>query len=165
MFVYHRENTALINGGKLEKNKNKNAYSANPDCGNSDEEEIGYLKTTEIDRKAFLEEISTRQHAFLEIIDREGDEKRIELEEGEVIIGRIPECEIQLLVENVSRKHARIIYRNEDYSIEDLGSKNGVYVNGVKVEKCVLRRHDMIEIGGVKILFVEEEIRRDYECE
>lgn len=147
----------------MKKNKNKNRYSANPDSANSDEESIGYLKTTEIDRKAFLEEIATKQHAFLEIIGTEGYEKRIELEEEDVIVGRIPDCDIQLLVENVSRRHARIIFHNEDYCIEDLGSKNGVYVNGVKVEKCVLRKHDMIEIGGVKILFVEEETRRDYE--
>lgn len=149
----------------MEKNKNKKRISANPDRLSSDEEAIGYLKTTEIDRKAYLEEIKTKQRAFLEIIGRKGHEKRIELEEEEVIVGRIPDCEIQLLVENVSRRHARIIYRNEDYCIEDLGSKNGVYVNGVKVEKCVLRKHDMIEIGGVKILFVEEETRRDYEFE
>ena len=149
----------------MEKNKNKNRYSVNPDRGNSDEEEIGFLKTAEIDRKAYLEEISTKQHAFLEIIGREGFEKRIELEDEKVTIGRIPDCEIQLLVENVSRRHACIIFRNEEYRIEDLGSKNGVYVNGVKVEKCVLRKHDMIEIGGVKILFVEEETRRDYEHE
>ena len=149
----------------MEKNKNKNRYSVNPDTGNSDEEEIGYIKTTEIDRKAYLEEISTKHHAFLEIIGRKGYEKRIELEEEEVTIGRIPDCGIQLLVENVSRMHARIIYSNEEYRIEDLGSKNGIYVNGVKVEKCVLRRHDMIEIGGVKILFVEEDIRRDSEYE
>ena len=149
----------------MKKNKNKNKYSANPDLVNSDEEAIGYVKTKEIDRKAILEEITTKQHAFLEIIGRKGYEKRIELEEEDVIVGRIPDCDIQLLVENVSRRHARITYRNEDYCIEDLGSKNGVYVNGVKVEKCVLRKHDMIEIGGVKILFVEEETRRDYEFE
>jgi pSer/pThr/pTyr-binding forkhead associated (FHA) protein len=59
--------------------------------------------------------------------------------------------------------HARIIYRNEEYQIEDLGSTNGVYVNGIKVEKCILREQDVIEIGGVKILFVEEKIRQDHD--
>ncbi|MFC1493716.1 FHA domain-containing protein [Thermodesulfobacteriota bacterium] len=149
----------------MEKNKNKNTYSANPERGNTDEEEFGYARTAEIDREDFLEKISTKQNAFLEIIEREGVGKRVELEEEEVTIGRVPECKIQLLVENVSRRHARILYRNEEYCIEDLESKNGVYVNGIRVEKCVLRRHDVIEIGGVKILFVEEETRRDYECE
>jgi pSer/pThr/pTyr-binding forkhead associated (FHA) protein len=93
-----------------------------------------------------------------------GEKKeRIYLGENEVVIGRIPDCDIQLLVDNVSRMHARIIYRNEEYQIEDLDSMNGVYVNGIKVEKCILREHDIIEIGGVKILFVEEKVRQDHD--
>ncbi|MFC1820351.1 FHA domain-containing protein [Thermodesulfobacteriota bacterium] len=84
--------------------------------------------------------------------------KKIILGEEEVIIGRIPDCDIQLLVENVSREHARIIYRNEEYQIEDLGSTNGIYLNGIKVQKCILRDNDLIEIGGVKIQFGEEKI-------
>ncbi|MFC1869198.1 FHA domain-containing protein [Thermodesulfobacteriota bacterium] len=147
----------------MDKNNNKTIYSAKPDYKTSPEEEFGFSTTAGIDRKTFIGEISTKQHAFLEISGPEEGRKRIGLEKAEVTIGRIPDCEIQLLVENVSRRHARILFRNEEYQIEDLGSKNGIYVNGIKVEKCILRKHDIIEIGGVKILFVEEEIRRDHE--
>ena len=144
----------------MDKNNNKSIYSGKPDCKTSYDEEFGFSTTAGIDRKAVIEKIPTKQHAFLEIIGPEETRKQIELEKAEVTIGRIPDCEIQLLVENVSRRHARIQYRNEEYQIEDLGSKNGIYVNGIKVEKCILRKHDMIVIGGVKILFVEEETRR-----
>ena len=40
--------------------------------------------------------------------------------------------------------------------MEDMNSTNGVYVNGVRVVKCVLRDNDQIEMGGVKIIFKEE---------
>jgi pSer/pThr/pTyr-binding forkhead associated (FHA) protein len=94
----------------------------------------------------------------LEVIGTLENENHVELGEEEVFIGRAPECLIQLSVENVSRKHARITFRNEEYQIEDLGSTNGVYINGIKVEKCTLRKHDQIEIGGVKIIFNEGSI-------
>jgi pSer/pThr/pTyr-binding forkhead associated (FHA) protein len=60
---------------------------------------------------------------------------------------------------SVSRKHARITYYNEEYHVEDLDSTNGVYVNGIKVARCILRDQDQIEIGKVKILFSEAKIR------
>jgi hypothetical protein len=115
--------------------------------------------TQEIPRKTFVGRIPTMHHAFLEIMDEE--RRRIKLGEEDVIIGRTSDCDIQIMANNVSRKHARILYSNEEYRIEDLSSTNGIYVNGVKVERCVLRKHDVLEIGGIKILFLEEKIRQD----
>lgn len=124
------------------------------------QEESEYSRTMKIARDSFMREIPTKQHGLLYFIDSGEDKKLIELEEGEAIIGRSPQCDIQIEVENVSRRHARIIFRNEEYRIEDLGSTNGVYINGIKVEKCVLRDYDQIDIGGVKILFSEEKVRQ-----
>jgi pSer/pThr/pTyr-binding forkhead associated (FHA) protein len=129
------------------------------DIDSLQQEESEYSRTQEIARDAFMGEIPTKQHGLLYFIDSE-DKKQIELEKDEAIIGRSPQCDIQIVEENVSRQHARIIFRNEEYQIEDLASTNGVYVNGIKVEKCVLRDHDQINVGGVKILFSEEKIRQ-----
>ncbi|MBW1856892.1 MAG: FHA domain-containing protein [Deltaproteobacteria bacterium] len=115
-----------------------------------------YSTTTEISRETFVEEITVKQRACLEIIGFGEENKVIELGEEEVIIGRTPECGICLSIENVSRRHARVIFRNEEYFVEDLGSTNGTYVNGIKTVKCVLRNSDQINIGGVKILFTED---------
>ena len=117
-----------------------------------------FSRTLEIERDTFVGEIALTQHAFLEILDEK--QEQIELGEGDVIIGRVPECDVQLLVDNVSRKHACISFRNEEYQIEDLNSTNGIYVNGIKVEKCILRNHDLLDIGGIKILFNEEKVRQ-----
>ena len=115
-----------------------------------------YSTTTELSRETFVEEITVKQRACLEIIGFGEENKLIELGEEEVIIGRTPECGICLSIENVSRRHARVIFRNEEYFVEDLGSTNGTYVNGIKTVKCILRNSDQINIGGVKILFTED---------
>jgi pSer/pThr/pTyr-binding forkhead associated (FHA) protein len=123
-------------------------------------EESEYSRTQEIARDAIMGEIPTKKHGLLYFTDSGEIKRQVQLEEGEAIIGRSPSCDIQIEVENVSRRHARIIFRNEEYQIEDMGSTNGVYVNGIKVEKCVLRDHDQINVGGVKIFFSEEKIQQ-----
>ena len=120
------------------------------------QEDIGHSSTVELHRGSFVGEIPTKHRAYMEIIGLGDQNEVIELAEKDMHVGRSPKCEIQLEVDNVSRKHVRIAFRNEEYHIEDLGSTNGTYVNGIRVEKCVLRNHDQVEIGGVKILFKEE---------
>jgi pSer/pThr/pTyr-binding forkhead associated (FHA) protein len=127
------------------------------------DEKTGLANTQEIPRKTYIGRIPTVQHAFLEIMDE--TKRRITLGETDIIIGRTSECDIQIMASNVSRRHARISYSNEEYRIEDLQSTNGLYVNGVKVERCILRKHDVLEIGGIKILFIEEKIREDNDNE
>ena len=111
--------------------------------------------TAQLSRKKLIGEIPIKQQVFLEIIGRSEGNEVIELGEGEVIIGRSPSCRLRLPSDNVSRKHARIFFRNDEYYIEDLGSTNGTYVNGIRVVKCALRKNDLIYIGGVKVLFNE----------
>ncbi|MFC1862394.1 FHA domain-containing protein [Thermodesulfobacteriota bacterium] len=118
---------------------------------------IVFSTTLEIDRKTFIAKRPIGQHAFLEVIGEVNN--LIRLAEEEVLIGRVPECDVQLLVENVSRKHAKIFYINEEYHVKDLNSTNGIFLNGIKVEKGILRDQDILEIGGVKIVFREGKIR------
>ena len=120
------------------------------------EDEFGFGSTAAIPRKAFIGELPIKQRACLEIIRARGKSKVIELGEGELTIGRSPGCSIQLRRSIVSRSHAQVTFRNEEYHLEDLGSTNGTYVNGIKVERCVLRNNDQIDIGGVKMLFSEQ---------
>ncbi len=120
------------------------------------DKEFGYGTTAALRRETFLGELPIKQHACLEIIGSGGKSKLIELREGEITIGRSPECAIQLRRTMVSRRHAQVTFRNEEYHLEDLGSTNGTYVNGIKAVKCILRNNDQIDIGGVKMLFTEE---------
>ena len=142
----------------MNNNSDKTVNSENLDMDSQREEESGDSDTAEISRKTFLGDFPTKYHASLEIIGLGETRKQFELGEEDFVIGRTLDCEIQLSIDNVSRRHALISFRNEEYQIEDLGSTNGTYVNGIKVEKCVLRNHDQIEIGGVKITFNDEKV-------
>lgn len=75
-----------------------------------------------------------------------------------VRVGRVPENDIVINNLGVSRRHAEIIEENGKYYIQDLGSVNGTYVNGQKVEKDLLNDKDEILIGKHKIIFQHPQI-------
>ncbi len=148
-----------MNGwGTMATNTDKTTQGGKLDKEAPSDKDSGSATTTKLPRKAFIGEIPIKQRACLEIIGFGEGSRVIELGQGQVVIGRMPRCGIQLPSTNVSRNHARIIFRNEEYHIEDLGSTNGTYVNGIKVVRCILRNNDQIDIGGVKMLFTEEKI-------
>ena len=125
--------------------------------------DMTHTTTVEFSRKTFIGEISVKHSGYLEIVDGEVGHKVVQIGESVTVIGRGPECDVQLAVDNVSRMHARIKYRDEEYYLEDLDSTNGTYVNSIRVVGCVLRNNDLIEIGGVKIIFTEEKRLKQYD--
>lgn len=70
-----------------------------------------------------------------------------------VIIGRAPECDVVIEHPSVSKQHARIVRDLEEIFIEDLGSSNGVTVNGQPRKKATLRSGDRVELGGLEFRF------------
>lgn len=80
--------------------------------------------------------------------------KRYAIPETETTIGRSPNAQIVILDQGVSRLHARIIESMAGYSIEDLGTTNGTYVNDqVLSEKKLLQDGDLIRCGTVLLKF------------
>jgi len=65
----------------------------------------------------------------------------------EIVIGRSSELDMVLVEEMVSRKHARIALAEGVITIEDLGSTNGTFVNGEKVERGTLKEGDRVLVG------------------
>ncbi len=59
--------------------------------------------------------------------------KRIPVPEGGIGIGRSPENAVVIQDEGVSRYHARLLFENGSLWLQDAGSRNGVFVNGVRV--------------------------------
>ena len=73
---------------------------------------------------------------------------------GENFIGRDLACLIVLAGPRVSRQHARIVVSPTTAIVEDLGSKNGTLVNGVKIAAPTsLSDGDVVEIGGLPLVF------------
>ena len=77
----------------------------------------------------------------------------------EIVIGRSSELDMVLVEEMVSRKHARIALADGVITIEDLGSTNGTFVNGEKVDHGTLKEGDRVLIGTniLKVMGVAED--------
>jgi hypothetical protein len=77
---------------------------------------------------------------------------------GTFFIGRGAECQLALDDPMVSRKHAALRVYAGSAVVEDLGSRNGVFLNGVRIDKSEpLRDGDLIRIGSQDLSFYENE--------
>ncbi len=88
----------------------------------------------------------------------DGQAKTVELGTAEIVIGRLPECDIQLPSNMVSRKHARVFLDGDHYAIEDLGSGNGTFLNGQKIEgKQPLKANDRLKFGPILVRYESDQ--------
>jgi pSer/pThr/pTyr-binding forkhead associated (FHA) protein len=74
---------------------------------------------------------------------------------GRTLIGRSPECEIFLDDVTVSRRHAELDRTDDTFTIRDLGSLNGTYVNRSRIESAVLQDDDEVQIGKYRLTFLK----------
>ena len=81
-------------------------------------------------------------------------EKATEHELGEFnTLGRHPDNTVQILDRIISKTHCQVVAEDGGYIIRDLGSMNGTYVNGVRVENMQLNDGDEISIGTTKLVY------------
>ena len=100
---------------------------------------------------AFASADGAREPASARLV--EGD--RIHrLRQGANVIGRDDDCTVVVDFTGVSRHHARITVEQDHFVLEDLGSKNGTWLNETKVlERTDLRDGDCVRLGGVSLTF------------
>jgi hypothetical protein len=77
------------------------------------------------------------------------------VEAERMTIGRRPESDIFLDDVTVSRDHALLVRRNDEYYLDDLGSLNGTYVNRRRIESQKLSDGDELQIGKFKLTFLK----------
>ncbi len=91
--------------------------------------------------------------ASILVIQGADKDRPFDLYDGENIIGR-QRCAVRLTDKTVSRRHASIAARNGTWMLEDLGSANGTYLNGVKVTRPMpVSRGDQIRCGATLLVF------------
>jgi hypothetical protein len=91
-----------------------------------------------------------------EVVTLSFDGTRYEVKQRRVVIGRSRDCEIQLSDTNVSRRHAELRQEGASYWIVDLGSTNGLEVNGKRVKRAKLSDGDRITVGSTEVTFSQE---------
>lgn len=74
-----------------------------------------------------------------------------------VVIGRSPDCDVILASDSVSRQHAELVAHGDNWSVRDLGSRNGTGVNGVRVNgERPLQPGDVLQIDVFEMLYRSE---------
>lgn len=79
--------------------------------------------------------------------------QEILLDAGAVTIGRSPEHDVSLKADGISRNHAKFFPGDGAWGVEDMGSTNGVLVNGAKGQQAWLKPGDLIVVGTVQYVF------------
>lgn len=85
----------------------------------------------------------------------DGSHRKFPLRRGNVVVGRAGGCDLRIPLASVSRKHAVFEVEDDGVVIRDLGSSNGTFRNGLRVEDAELDAGDEITIGPVvfRVLF------------
>ncbi len=84
--------------------------------------------------------------------------QEFDLSRGATLIGRSSECQVTIEDPLVSRQHARILIEGEEVLLEDLGSRNGVKLNGAPIKKATpLKDGDRLRIGTQELVFCRVE--------
>jgi diguanylate cyclase (GGDEF)-like protein len=93
--------------------------------------------------------------ACLVVVRGVGTGNKILLNRARISIGRADDADVRLAKAGVSRQHALITPIDaERFQIEDLGSTNGTYVNGQRVDHAILAEQDLIAIGESRLKFI-----------
>jgi len=90
--------------------------------------------------------------AFRLSVVRGGREQRFLLPDGESLLGSAASCELQLAEPTVSRQHLRLRVADGEVWIEDLGSRNGVFVDGARLtSRQRIRPGVVLRLGGIEL--------------
>jgi len=123
----------------------------------------------EADPSGGFDELATTQRAAIDIktvsdarrvpvlrqMHGPGAPRDIPLSVDEVVVGRMPGVTIAIDSADLSRRHMRVRKAPAGLVCEDLDSRNGVYLNGVKIHSAVLSDGDQLQLGDVVFLFLE----------
>src|SRR2546423_1656114 len=84
----------------------------------------------------------------------DSERRALQLANDENVIGRDEDAEVRVDRSTVSRRHARVVVSAGGATLEDLGSKNGTWLDGTRVTAPVtLRDGAVVKVGAVALVF------------
>ena len=88
--------------------------------------------------------------AVLVMFRSDGERRSFSIARDITVVGRREDCDLRIPLGDVSRKHCRIVRDGDALKLEDLGSSNGTYLNGRRVQKeALLSPGDTVQVGPV----------------
>jgi len=101
------------------------------------------------------EKLEERDRAYLIVIQGSNVGEMYKITKDEVVIGRGTEADLQFLDSGISRQHAGIRLEGKEMVVVDMGSRNGTFLNGERVDRKVLHDGDKIQVA-----FADPAVRR-----
>jgi diguanylate cyclase (GGDEF)-like protein len=99
--------------------------------------------------------------AYLVVLSGSNVGEMYRIEKDQVVVGRGDKVDLRLVDDGISREHARLTKDDGRIVLEDLGSTNGTFCNGVRVQRHPLTEGDKILIGSTTILKFSYQDRLD----
>ena len=87
--------------------------------------------------------------AVLVMFRSDGERRSFSMARDMTVIGRREDCDLRIPLGEVSRKHCRILRDGDSLKLEDLGSSNGTFLNGQRVQEAMLGPGDTVQVGPV----------------
>jgi hypothetical protein len=99
--------------------------------------------------------MSDEQAARIIVLSGKRKGEDVIIPRGSATMGRTRDADLVVKDKSISRIHARFDYDGRSYMVRDLGSKNGLRVNGRKVSEFTLHSGDMLYLGNIKMKFID----------
>lgn len=121
------------------------------------------LRLMYLDVKSITSGGGSLDEAYLKVVNRL-DSLNFKMQEyyiieGDISLGRSSRNDVVIKDKFVSKNHLLIREKNQRYYLEDLGSANGTFLNGVKIdpnELIELQNNDKIGVGFIQFIFVDK---------
>ncbi len=89
----------------------------------------------------------------LVLFKKDGSRKIFPLPSSVTVIGRRNDCDLCIPLMSVSKRHCQLNCDQGVLKIRDLGSRNGTYLNGKRIDGATIKAGDYIEVGHLTFLF------------
>ena len=136
-----------------------------PRHGSRDEEEpdeqvesgatMVYKPRTQPIEPAPPEEPDVEQDVVAAVLSWSG--QRVRVEKRRVVLGRGRDCDVTIDDPSVSRRHAELVQEGSEHWVVDLGSTNGIAVDGRRVQRARLEPGDTFMVGETEVAFTTEQ--------
>ncbi len=84
----------------------------------------------------------------------------IDVVQPEVIVGRHSQAEVRFALPDISRRHCRLVFEEQQWRVYDLDSLNGVFVNGERMQEATLYDGDHLQLGAF-VFRIEHGVMRE----
>ena len=102
----------------------------------------GYINLCDCDKRFEMD-------VALVMFTEKGERRDFAVSGSKAVIGRHTECDIQIPLGEISRRHCEIVLKKDKIAVRDLGSSNGTYINNRRIQQAEVKAGETLTVGPV----------------